>query len=131
MAVRSTNTMDEGLTSIVQMLAQMKMAPDVDLPFVLSLEQQVLAYNQKKYAPSLPPDAGQPGMGGMMAGAPGGGGADMAAMLASLPGRGPVGPPPGGMPGPMPGGPAMVSPTVPNPDELRRIQTVGPATTGR
>lgn len=127
MAVRSTNTMDEGLTSIIQMIGQMKMAPDVDLQFVLSLEQQILAYNQRKYAPSLPPDAGQPTSGGMMAGAPMGGGADMAQLLASLPGA-------GGPPGPapaMPGGPGMVSPTVPNPDELRRIQSVGPASTGR
>lgn len=119
---RLMNTMAEGLVALGDVINKIKYAPDADIEFLTNLETQVLQYHQQKFAPQLPPSdpsmTGGPPPGMMMAGAPTAGGPDMAALLAS-------------MPPPMAGGPAGVSPAVPNPDELRRIQTVGPASPGR
>lgn len=110
---RTMNTMSEGVARLVSLLGEMKMAPDADLAFLLDIEKQVLGYHQQKFAPQLPPGgggpdpmAGGPPPGMMMAGPQPAGGADMAALLADMP------------------RPAAVSPSVPNPDELRRITQV-------
>ena len=40
---RSTNTMTEGLRVLLADLADMKIMPDADLPFVLDIEQRIVA----------------------------------------------------------------------------------------
>lgn len=100
MPTRENNTMAEGLSKILTSVTQMKVQPDADMPFLISLETDILNYLK-------PPQPAQPG-------APGG----------QNGGQPPMGQP-GGM-GPM--GPAMGQVMggqgqagSPNPDELRRL----------
>jgi hypothetical protein len=65
---RSTNTMTEGLRALLSNLSDMKVLPDADLQFLLTIEQQIVAKLREPYdrqlqgggGPSGPP----PGMGG-------------------------------------------------------------------
>lgn len=110
MAVRSTNTMQEGLQKILSDIQQLKLLPDVDLPWVIDLETQVISYlrnpvDQMSQQGQLPQD-GAPTAGGMPP---------------------QVQQPPGGQFAGMPpvGRGVMQDPAGPNPDELRRLLTAG------
>lgn len=112
---RTTNTMSEGLRVLLQDIADMKLAPDADLPFLINIETQIVGYLKAKADEALTP----PGQMG-----PGAGGGPMAG-----PPPGPPGPPGLGGMGPMRPGTGsprgvpglMQGPQMPNPDELRRI----------
>lgn len=112
MAERSTDGFMEYLSKIHKLVAQAKVAPDADMPFLVDLETQIVGRLR------APADA-----------------ASAAGMS-----QAPMGPPPGPMPGgPMPGGPGPMppgpapsmagagarglttSPTMPGGDELRRL----------
>lgn len=112
MASRSTNTQAEALQNLVKSLAEIKMMPDADLPFLIGMETQILQYLHSKLpggaGDQLPPmqDPNAQPMGQMPTGiGPGG--------------------PPGGMAPPLStsGAPAGIGmhPAAPNPDELRRM----------
>lgn len=105
---RQTNTFGEMLQKMLRDLADMKTAPDVDLPFVIDLETQIVGKLRQgidnvaqQGLTQVPPD---PAMGMAM-------------------GMGMQAPPPPVAPG-VPGVRSM--PTMPSPDELRRILTAGP-----
>lgn len=117
MAVKSENTMQEGMQSLMQDIAVMKFMPDADLNFLVSLETMIIGYQrqamdqtQQQANPgmNMPPGAGMPPGGGL--------------------------PPNGGMPpmvsGPMAGrgmvnqpGPAPMSPGPPPMDEMQRLMS--------
>lgn len=119
MAVKTENTMAEGLQSLVQQIAAIKMTPDADLGFLVKLETDILQYlhqgmaqQQAAATPGMPSPAQQLGGG--------------------MPGMGPGGP--GGMPGgqiqlpagPLAGRQAMngmspMSPGAPPTDEIARM----------
>lgn len=96
---RGTNTMQEGLAKMVSEISQLKITPDADLEFLITLETQILQYIKTKANGALQPQ----GMGAM------GGGGMMGAPLPSFAGQG--------------AGGVMQSPGMPNPDELRRMTT--------
>lgn len=95
---RGTNTMQEGLAKMVSEISQLKITPDADLEFLITLETQILQYIKTKANGAL--QGGMPGMGG---------GGMMGAPLPSFAGQG--------------AGGVMQSPGMPNPDELRRMTT--------
>jgi hypothetical protein len=116
--------MAEGLTKIIKDIAGMKMEPDADMPFLISIETDILNYLK----PPVPGQGGQPGgPGGAPQGPPMGGppGGAMGQAMGQVMGQ-PQGPPPGMMGGPMAaiagGGGVMAGPGpgMPNPDEFRR-----------
>lgn len=99
---RQTNTFGEMLQKMLRDLADMKTAPDADLPFIIDLETQVVGKLRQPIdnvaaqgLTQVPPD---PAMGMAM-------------------GMGPAMPPAEGVPG------VRSMPTMPSPDELRRILT--------
>ena len=118
MAVRSTNTYQEGLQSLIQDVASMMLTADADTDFLKQLQELLIAEAQKPLqaqaaatlqsgsAQPLPPPAVPPGGGGGPV-LPGGGG--VPAGLAALMGQGG----PGGGSAPLPPSPAA--------DELRRM----------
>lgn len=117
MASRSTNTQAEALQGLIKSVAEIKMMPDADLPFLIGLETMILQYLRKPLddmAGQLPPQGGGQMQTGIMGGQPD----PMMAMGAG-------GGAPGGMAPPMAGagGPAGIGmrPAAPNPDELRRM----------
>ena len=114
---RTDNTFAESLTKLLRSLADMKVLPDADLEFILNLEMQVVqklrepidnmqaqGSTQIPGAPPMGPPMGPPlGIGGGLPPELMGGGM-----------------PPGmGMGGGVPG--VRQEPSMPNPDELRRI----------
>lgn len=89
MAVRSTNTMSEGLARLVQQISALKLTPDVDLDFLGSLESNVIEYaRQTAQQSAMQQQAGQQQAGLQQAG-------QMAGMQqmgpAGMPGGGPSG----------------------------------------
>lgn len=111
---RSTNTMTEGLRVLLADLADMKIMPDADLPFILDIEQRIVGKlrepidsiyqqgNTDVAPPTAGPEAGMPAM---------------------PPGMPPMGPGAGmGAPGPMDQQvPGLSQRRVPNMDEMRRV----------
>jgi hypothetical protein len=90
---RQTNTFDEGLRKLLSSITDLKLAPDADLPFVIGLETQIIQRIHQSVDNAM---SGQPmGLGGMAA------------------------PPPTGAPSPVLG--LQPGPSMPNPDELRRV----------
>lgn len=98
---RQNNTMSEGLRKLLGDIADLKLSDDVDLPFLINLETQILQ-QLKGGADQALGQGGQGGQGGMPAGL-----------------MGSPAPPPGmGSP---PGTPGLqMGPMMPNADELRR-----------
>lgn len=117
---RTDNTFAEALTKLLRNLADMKVLPDADLEFILNLEMQVVQKlrepidNMQAQGSTQVP--GAPGMGMPMGMSPDMGGGLPPELMGM--------PPEMGMPG-MGGGagiPGMrQEPSMPNPDELRRI----------
>lgn len=107
MATRENNTMAEGLSKINHQIADMKLMPDADMPFLISLETDILNYLK-------PPQPAQPGAapGGGPGGPPGAPGGPMGAAMGQVMGGGP---------GPALGGPGGGQAGMPNPDEMRRL----------
>lgn len=108
--------MQEGLQKILADIQQLKLLPDVDLPWVIDLETKVISYlrnpvDQMSQQGQLPQD-GAPTAGGMPPG------------MQQGP---PQGPPGGGAFQGMPpvGRGVMQDPSGPNPDELRRLLNAG------
>lgn len=105
---RQTNTFGEALQKMLRGLADMKTMPDADLPFIIDLETQVVGklrspIDQQQGLSQVP---GDPSMGLAMG---------MQGQMPPQMGL-PPGPPPGG------GVPGLRSmPTMPPPDELRRM----------
>lgn len=117
---RQTNTFGEALQKLLRDLADMKVMPDADLPFIVDIETKVIGKLRSGIDQSV-----QSGNSSVPVGI--GGGPEMA--MPPMPGG-----TPGGMPGgggmPMPGGPPGVpgvstSPQMPSTDELRRLLTQG------
>ncbi len=84
MASRSTNTMQEALQSLMREIADMKLLPDSDIPWLITVENMIIqkmkapveAMQQAGAFPGVPSSqemsgmsAGQPVGGGFMAGA--------------------------------------------------------------
>jgi len=149
MPSRTMNTMSEGLTSLAQMITDLKFAPDADVQWLVELETAVIQ-KARDMQPQPSPLPAAPGAGGA-AGAPGGGGADLMAMLGGpmSPSAGAMPPPlpgpPGGMPmgGPTPmsmggggagmpqGASGLMSRPIPNGDEIGRLMASGSPRGGR
>ena len=114
---RQTNTAVEGLRKLLGDIADMKLADDADLPFLINLETMILQHLKGNASQALDTSGAPAGLGGTPAPPPGMGGPP------GVPGlmQGPSMPPPGGMmpPGMPPGGPIM-SPGAPNAGELQR-----------
>jgi hypothetical protein len=128
----AATSMSDGLMQILTTLAGLKVTPDANMDLLNNLEALIVSGVQQSQAAdlegqlsSLNPSPPSPMGGGV--------GMDMAPM-GGPPGMG--GPPPG--PGGMPGGPGMppgpgqpmgarlpMAPAPPNPDELRRILSLG------
>jgi len=131
----AATSMSDGLMQILTTLAGLKVTPDANMDLLNNLEALIVSGVQQSQAADLegqlsslnptPPSPMGGGVGMDMAPMPGPGGP---------PGMG--GPPPG--PGGMPGGPGMppgpgqpmgarlpMAPAPPNPDELRRILSLG------
>jgi hypothetical protein len=102
---RTTDTFTEGLRKLLSQITDLKMTDDVDLPFVINLETQVLNRLKQQGSDALN-GTGIAGQNPLLPAMP-------------PPGMGPMGPPPGLAPGPVPG--LMAGPSMPNPDELRRV----------
>lgn len=94
---RETNTMAEGLQKVLNELTKMKVMPDSDLPFILNLESQIVSYLRPPEAGGSPDQGNLGTMGNAMQTVMGGGGGL------------------GGAPGP----------GMPNPDEMRRMTSIG------
>lgn len=113
--------MSEELPKLLSDIAQMKQAPDADLPFLINLETTILGYIKSKADNAIsggPPGGGMPNplggpppQPGMPGAPPGPGGQVLGGIGASLPGQGT----PPGVPG------VMQGPGMPNADELRRV----------
>lgn len=113
MAVRSQNTMAEGLQSVLQDITTMKTMPDADIEWLINLETEILQKLREPFEQ----------MQGQLPQAPG-----SAVPGPMPPGQGAM---PTGVGGPMGGGgPANMtpgvrglrsSPAMPNPDEVRRM----------
>ena len=123
-------SMADGLMAMLTSLAGMKVAPDADPELLANLESMIVTGIQTAEAGKLEgqmkamaPGGGGPAAGANLAGMLGGGGPGMGGPPAPMPG------PP--MPPPMPGGGAGATNPMgrmgaaPNPDELRRIMSVG------
>ena len=123
MAVKSTNTQSEVLTSMLGDISTAKTLPDADLQFLVELETMILG----KLREPLDQAAGQMGPGGPSAagGPPAGPPAGPPPPGAGMPPMGgPMPPPPPGGPefmGPGPGGPPGLRSPGPSPDELARL----------
>lgn len=125
MANRTTNTQAEALRGVLGNIADMKTMPDADIGYLTNLETMILGYlrapfeaSQQANGMSPAGNPSNPAMGGMPGAMPG----------IAPPGMGPSGPMMGGMPGGQPLAPPgprvpgiMNGPSMPNPDELRRI----------
>lgn len=134
MAIRSQNTMVEGLQALMQDITSLKATPDADVAFLIGLETTILGKLRERFDTAAGQVAPPPGnameLGGGMGMGPMGGAAEMGAgagleaIGAGMMGQGAAalgapGGPPGGMPGrggpaPAPAGPRF------NPDVLRR-----------
>lgn len=117
MAVKSTNTQVEVLTSILGDISVAKTLPDADLQFLVELETMVLA----KLREPMDQAAGQLGPGGPAVPPPPGAPPGMEAQAAMPPAM-----PPAGMEGmPIPPPPGQQVPGLrnagPSPDELSRL----------
>lgn len=113
MAVKSENTMAEGLQSLTQDIATMKFMPDADLPFLVDLETRIISYlrqgmDQTQQQASPNSNGPMPGMGG-----PGGMGGGMQMPMGAAAGQQAYHQPPG---------PPM-SPGLPPTDELARLMS--------
>jgi hypothetical protein len=130
---RTTDTFTEGLRKLLSSITDLKTTDEVDMPFVIGLETQILAELKQQGSNALNggagamagggpmmPGAGPPGMGGPPGMPPPG-----MAPPGMPPGMAPPGMPPPGMPPPagVPG--LMQGPPLPPPDELRRILATG------
>jgi len=135
MAVRTMNTMAEGLQSLLQGIAGMKGMPDVDeasLAFLIDLESSIIAKQREPFSggaqgmgggqmPNPGPDGSPfptPGVNGPPAGVAsmaGSGPVPMDAMGGGRTGMRPLPPPQPGM------NQGQVNGAAPNPDELRRL----------
>lgn len=106
--------MAEGLQAMLGEIAQLQVAPDADIPFLLDLQQRIVIkihpqlQQQPQPGQGMAPGAAPSSVPGM--GAIPGAGAGFAG-AGGFPGGGPEGAPPGVMPGP----------NMPNVDELRRV----------
>lgn len=107
MASRSTNTMQEALQKTMRDIADMKLLPDADVPFLVEMETSIMNYfkrpiQEMQNAGQLPQSPGPAQIPGLPSG------------------------PGGGMPAGSPmGGGAMAGPKAPNTDELSRLLTAG------
>lgn len=117
MAVKTENTMAEGIQSIFTDIATLKMTADADIPFLIGLETAILGYLKQGS-----PQAGQQPGGGM--GSPNPMGGQMPGGMGMPPGGGMPGEPPHQMPGmgsrvmsPSP----QMGPQTADMDELRRL----------
>lgn len=93
-----TNTMSEGLRKVLGSLADLKILPDADIPYILNLEQVIVSKLREPYSDKL-----------------------------MAPGQADPGPPPGLTNGAVPqtaGSPRPPGAQI-NPDELRRALSVG------
>lgn len=111
---RQTNTASEGLRKLLGDIADMKLADDADLPFLIQLETMVLQHLKQGATNALNTSGAPVGLGGMSAPPPGMGGPPGVPGLMQGPSM-----PPGGPVG-MPAGPAMMSGGGPNINELTR-----------
>ena len=101
MAARSTNTMQEALQKMLRDIADMKTLPDADMPFLVQLENMILARMKQ------PVD-------------------DLRAQGQLPPAQPPMGPQtPGMSAGAGVGGGFMAGPNMPNADELSRLLNAG------
>lgn len=119
MAVRSQNTMAEGLQAVLQDLTSMKTMPDADLEWLINLETQILQKLREPFEQmqgQLPQAPGSAVPGPMPMDPMAGGGMPTG-----------VGGPAGGPPPNMGGGARGLrsSPAAPNPDEVRRMLQMG------
>jgi len=110
---RQTNTFGEALQKLLRDLADMKVMPDADLPFIVDIETKVIGKLRSGIDQSV-----QSGNSSVPVGI--GGGPEMA--MPPMPMDPMAGPMPGGPPG-VPG--VSTSPQMPSTDELRRLLTQG------
>lgn len=128
---RTTNTMSEGLMSVLQNLATLKAAPDANLDEISGLESTILNILKRPQQEALAQLAAAggvtpPGAGGSPGPAPGG---DLSSALGGMsPGGAPMGAPSPQMSAPMGGGGSSYRPwgvhngaAMPPVDELRRL----------
>ena len=121
----AASSMSDGLMQILTTLAGLKVTPDADAELLSNLEALIVTGIQQSQAADLEGQLSSlggpaaPTSPGPMAG---GVGMDMAPMGAVPPG--PPMPMPGGPGSPM-GGRLPMAPAPPNPDELRRIMSLG------
>lgn len=133
---RSTNTQAEALQGLLGQIADMKVMPDADMPYLTNLETMVLGYLRAPFeaqqASQQVSAAGAQGMGASPLGQPGPPGMGAPAGLppqlaAALGGGGGMGGPPMAPPAPalgrVPG--VMQGAQMPPVDELRRLMTQG------
>lgn len=109
---RQTNTFGEALQQMLGDLAKMKTMPDTDMAFVVDVETQIVSKIREPIDGMAASGASQ------VPGDP-----SMAGPMAAMGGVGPMAPMPPAMPS---GGGATgtrTMPTMPNPDELRRLLT--------
>lgn len=114
--------MQEGLATLLQQISDMKLYPDADVPWLIQLETQIIEKGRAAFTaqqPVVPPGpvGAFPGQGGAPPQGPGAPAAAPALAAAISGGMG------GGPPQPGPRGLAVRQP--PNPDEVRRLLTMG------
>jgi hypothetical protein len=100
---RQTNTFGEMLQKLLRDLADMKVAPDADLPFIVDLETQVIAKLREPIDGAPSQVQGDPMLGQAIG------------MQGQMPSPMDAMPPAEGVAG------VRSMPTMPNPDELRRM----------